>query len=258
MSTMSRQRNQQRKNMSALINDSQTFLGATNRWGRELPIYDDGYGPLWIHRDSGGINGVVRARSWADAYEICENEFLPEADDTIEEIAKEYNFVRDHVKIVRGKDGIERDAIFPDDYPHLNKVEFVRWETRETPCEDCWAENELFQEAFGFRSNGVNSTDKVKHGIFVRDLNGDSLELLTSELLNEVEITLNIKDEEVEEVKTTYFRWHTGRYVNQNGRSVFSTAGFYGADWSRIVPNRIARLVASKVIQMHSHYPGYC
>ena len=36
----------------------------------ELPIYDDGMGPLFIHRDSMGISGVVRAQAGEDAYGI--------------------------------------------------------------------------------------------------------------------------------------------------------------------------------------------
>lgn len=40
--------------------------------GRKI-AYDDGYGPLWISRNSIGINGIVRARTWEDAYGICED-----------------------------------------------------------------------------------------------------------------------------------------------------------------------------------------
>jgi hypothetical protein len=66
---------------SGLIQDSQSLVSVTNQFGRKLPVYDDGYGPLFIHRDSMGISGIVRARTWEDAYGICEDEFFPSAQD---------------------------------------------------------------------------------------------------------------------------------------------------------------------------------
>jgi hypothetical protein len=137
---------------TSLITDSQSLTGAKSRFGHAIPIYDDGYGPLFIHRDSMGISGVVRAQTWEDAYEICEDEFFPEASDTMEEIIKEYG--------------------------------------------EQWMENELFQEVFGFRPNGARVKDTQGHGIYAKDLNGDSLEILTPSLLAELEITLEITSEE--------------------------------------------------------------
>jgi hypothetical protein len=179
-----------------LINDSQSLKSANGRFGHLIKTYDDGYGQLWIHRDSMGISGIVRAKTWEDAYEICEDEFFPEADETVEELRKEYNFHRDHNKIIRTKDGVERLGEISD-YPFAETgCSFVRWETVETPCadENGWVENELFQDAYGFRPNGPNLTDKIKHGIYAKDLNGDRLEALTPELLKELEITLEIED----------------------------------------------------------------
>jgi hypothetical protein len=76
-------------------------------------------------------------------------------------------------------------------------VEFIRWETVETPTddEDAWTENELFQEAYGWRPNGPNATDTQRHGLYAKDLNGDALELLTRDLLERLEITLEITNE---------------------------------------------------------------
>ncbi len=45
------------------ITDSQRLVSATSRFGHPIPVYDDGWGPLWIHRDSMGISGIVRART---------------------------------------------------------------------------------------------------------------------------------------------------------------------------------------------------
>ena len=204
--------------MNPLINDSQRLVSAKGRFGHNIPVYDDGYGPLFIHRDSMGISGIVRARTWEDAYGICEDEFFPEASETIEEIRKEYNFKRESkkvVKCVRGtpidphlgiNERFVEDKDYDDNGGRLPDGMFVRWQTIETPCEDenGWAENELFQEAFGFRPNGPRSgtwqdgapRDPVGHGIYAKDLNGDALDTLTPELLAELEITLEIQDEE--------------------------------------------------------------
>ena len=197
----------------SLINDTQSLVGATSRYGHKIAVYDDGYGPLFIHRDSMGISGIVRAKTWEDAYSICEDEFFPEADETIEEIVKEYGFRREHVKVIHPlKDGeIDRSVIKDSEMSdneaaggNLREGQFVRWETRETLDPDAWPENELFQEAFGFRPNGPRAgkrdngepRDPIGHGIYAKDLNGDWLHLLTPELIKELEITLEIKNEE--------------------------------------------------------------
>lgn len=188
------------KTLSALITDDQTLKSAKGRFGHTIPIYDDGYGPLFIHRDSMGISGIVRAQTWEDAYSICEDEFFPEATETVEELRKEYNFKRHHAKMVQPI--ANRGNVFEaklEDYPlDKNGLEFVRWQLIETLCENKngWTENELFQEAFGFRPNGANSRDILGHGIYAKDLNGDCLDLLTPELLASLEITLEIVDNE--------------------------------------------------------------
>ena len=180
--------------MKPLITDDQNLLGATSRFGWSIKVYDDGYGPLWIHRDSMGISGIVRARTWEDAYSICEDEFFPDCDLTMEEIVKEYGFKREHVKVIRTAEGVERDAEL-DDYPFdKTGCSFVRWETRETPDPEAWSENELFCEAYGFRPNGPNKVGG--NSIYAKDLNGDVLDCLTPELLSTLEITLQIKNQE--------------------------------------------------------------
>lgn len=85
--------------MSELIKDGQRFNGASYGSGYAIQTYDDGFGPLWISRNSIGINGIVRAQTWEDAYSICEDEFFPEADETIEQLQKEYGFKREHIRI---------------------------------------------------------------------------------------------------------------------------------------------------------------
>lgn len=163
---------------TALITDGQSLTGAKTQYGDVIPTYDDGFGDLYILRDSLGIMGIVRAQTWEDAYSIAEDEFFPEADETIEKLQKEYGFRREHKRIVDADGNL------------------IRWDTIETPDPDAWAENELFQEAYGFRPNGPNDTDKRKHGIYARDMNGEYLDKLTPALLADLGITLTIETDE--------------------------------------------------------------
>jgi hypothetical protein len=189
------------KTQSALINDDQSLVGAS-RNGYAIPTYDDGWGELYIHRDSMGISGIVRAKSWEDAYSICEDEFFPDCDLTHEEIVKEYGFKREHVKMIHD-DVLGWREVTESDYSDNGKIpEFtsIRWETRETPDLEAWSENELFCEAYGFRPNGGDATFSRKEGrrnpIYAKDLNGDSLDVLTPSLLAELGITLQIESNE--------------------------------------------------------------
>ena len=190
-----------------LITDDQQLVSAAYENSEyQILTYDDGFGKLYISLNSIGINGICRAQSWEDAYGICEDEFFSEADETIEELVKEYGFKREHHKVVKDSsitvatdhcNAGERFARYPDDYPDGKLVpEFVRWETVETPDPDSWAENELFQEAYGFRPNGPNVTDKQKHGIYAKDLNGDMLDELTPQMVSDIGIKLTITDYE--------------------------------------------------------------
>jgi len=168
-----------------------------------------------------GISGIVRARTWGDAYSICEDEFFPEANDTIDELRKEYNFTHESRKVIRAvgflpdpndpaSKYLNIDEKFDElsDYTDGGKLpegKFLRWETIIEPCEDenGWTENALFNEAYGFRPNGPRSgkwedgspRDPIGHGIYAKDLNGDCLDVLTPKLLEELEIKLIIEDE---------------------------------------------------------------
>jgi hypothetical protein len=202
------------------IQDGQRLVKAS-RHGYGIQVYDDGFGPLWIHRDSMGISGIVRAQTWEDAYSICEDEFFPEADETIDELVKEYGFKREHVKMIHPAIQKETPVTFANghveaftidysvtraatltDYEltggRLLEGQFVEWRTVETPDPDSWMENELFCEAYGFRNNGPNERDKLNHGIYQKDLNGDYLDRLTPEMIAELEIELVIESEDEE------------------------------------------------------------
>jgi hypothetical protein len=158
------------------ITDNQALLGATHGAFR-VPTYDNGYGPLWALHESFGnfssVTAVIRAQSFETAHEIAEQEFLPEASETIEELKEEYGFKREHIKIIKPIDGPERPAT-AEDYPRTQRPapdgrwswDFVRWQTIETPDAEAWRENECFQENYGFRPSGPNHTDKIGHGIY--------------------------------------------------------------------------------------------
>jgi hypothetical protein len=141
----------------SLINDTQRLIGATQR-GHKIPTYDDGYGPLFIHRDSMGISGIVRAKTWEDAYSICEDEFFPAGDEDANAEAQ---------KIEAMPDGEEK--------------------SHEQACWD---------EAYGYRGGGREESDDSLSCIYAKDLNGDSLDLLTQKMIEEWEITLEIEEGE--------------------------------------------------------------
>ena len=177
------------------IQDNQSITKVTDKNGNDIPFYDDGYGPLYVYHDQCGhfsfVAGIVRARSFETAYEIVEDEFLPEADESLEEIIKEYGFRRDHVKIMRSPVGVEFIA---DGSPLDTACVFVRWETVETPDPEAWPENELFQEAFTFRPNGPKTGDVHKHGIASKNLDGVHLREVGDEDAEEFTIEIATED----------------------------------------------------------------
>lgn len=144
------------KSQQITLPDDKRLDSATSRFGSSIPVYDDGFGPLWIHRDSMGISGIVRAQTWEDAYSICEDEFFPSGDgDAAEEMAK----------IEAMPDGEERNH-----------------------AQAC------FDEAFGYRGNGRRESDGSTSYIYAKDLNGDSLDPLTDQLVADLGISLSIAD----------------------------------------------------------------
>lgn len=144
-------------NRPSLITDEQRLVGAKSRFGHAIPVYDDGFGRLFIHRDSMGISGIVRAQTWEDAYSICEDEFFPAGD-------AEANEERNRLEAM--PEGSERDHA----------------------CV-CW------DESYGYRNNTRKEKDGSLSSIYAKDLNGDALDVLTPELLAQLEITLQIENE---------------------------------------------------------------
>ncbi len=177
------------------IQDNQSIVKVTDKNGREIPFYDDGYGPLLVYHDQCGhfsfVAGVIRARSFETAYEIVEDEFLPEADESLEEIIKEYGFRRESLRVVETGNG--EKYLEPGEMPSDGE-RFVRWHTRETPDPEAWSENELFQEAFTFRPSGPKTGDIHKHGIASMNLDGVHLREVRDEDAEEFTIEISTED----------------------------------------------------------------
>lgn len=185
----------------SIITDEQTLVSARTQFGNPIPVYDDGRGTLFIHRDSMGISGIVRALTWEDAYSICEDEFFPAASETHEDFIREYG--------------------------------------------EEYTEDAAWQESYGFRPNGGE--------VYQKDLNGDYLDELTPELLGRLGITLEIETPAEDEPAPRWFAWHESRWMNQNGRAVFTMQGRYGASYSRVSPRHLFRRCTT-----HSHYSPDC
>jgi hypothetical protein len=137
----------------ALINDNQDLVSVVNEFGRKEHIYDDGFGPLWVMRDSMGIMGIIRAQTWEEAYEIAEDELFPEAE-SIKQILHDL-----------------------DDAPSIEAL----------------IDDAVFQENYGFRPNGPNQKDKHNHGIYQKDLNGEALDRLTEKLAERLRLTITVE-----------------------------------------------------------------
>lgn len=137
-----------------LINDEQTLVSAKSRNGHLIPVYDDGYGALYISRDSMGINGIVRAQTWEDAYSICEDEFFPAGDEEANE--------------------------------EMERIESMEDGEEKNHAQACW------DESYGYRGNTRQMPDGSLSSIYAKDLNGDYLDTLTPALLAELGITLEI------------------------------------------------------------------
>lgn len=66
------------------INDEQTLVGAyTNKFGERhaLKTYDGGFGTLWVYGETSRLMGVIRARTWEEAYEIARDEVMTRVDE---------------------------------------------------------------------------------------------------------------------------------------------------------------------------------
>jgi hypothetical protein len=47
-----------------------------SQFGRPIRWWDDGFGPMWVYRETMGVLGVVRAQTWHDAFECVQDEIM--------------------------------------------------------------------------------------------------------------------------------------------------------------------------------------
>lgn len=184
------------KQHSELINDEQSLVSAQFQHGTPIQTYDDGWGPLFILRDSMGILGIIRAQSWEDAYSIAEDEMFPDADMSWEEMEKgystEYKSGRELWMHENGNNWEAWKAL-----SDAEKEAVFRAPGKDVPFTGELSEHPCWQEAYGFRPNGARSgsTSPMSH-IYSKDLNGESLDLLTPAMLSDLGIVLNIETNE--------------------------------------------------------------
>ena len=169
--------------MTELITDEQELLGARTRFDNPIKTYDDGFGPLWVYRESLGVVGVVRAQNWESADSIVGDEILtPIPEDDMIEAYGFYVIPEEplNLAVSRWWDAMKGDG------EHL-----ARFKTEQEAMEHCARQIVLDQpdlvDGYKFQDNATGS------GIVLEDVNGSSLDLLTPELLHELQITLQIE-----------------------------------------------------------------
>ena len=144
-------------------------------WERAVRYYDDGYGPLWVFSNTGGVVGIVRAQTDGDAYNIVVDEFLPVvAADEVHEAYGCYDKLRD-VLVERGHEDDRHLRTFCSEYAPV-LMSFDGWGDSMEPI-----------EGYSYQSNSTGS------GIVSHDLNGELLEPLTPALAVRLELMITVK-----------------------------------------------------------------
>lgn len=149
-----------------LITDNHTLVGAKDKSGYNLQIYDDGYGPLWVAGYQFGPQFIIRAQDFYTAYEIFEDEFADEA--TEEDVLRDYwfDFLEENKPLDLG-----------GEEPTYGKLRDKFWE---------WVHNDAcFQENYGYRPSG---------GLYVKD-HYFWIRELDARLLQDHEIQLELEEE---------------------------------------------------------------
>lgn len=121
--------------------------------GYAIKYYDDGDGGLWVYRDTSGVVGIVRAKTWEDAYECVLDEIL---------------------------NPIPQDEVYQA-YGYDSAAEFEAVAAAGDPWDRPLA------EGYHHQPNAGDGT-----GIVSTDLNGESLEPLTHRVLDQLQITVRL------------------------------------------------------------------
>ncbi len=177
-----------------MINDEQTLIGARqmhpwNEYGTPITIYDDGFGPLWLYREAGGLQGIVRAQSWEAAYEICQDEIMTRVPQ--EEVIEAYGFYVLPSKMLENlsyEAGPLAHVAMRDCGERL--AEFNTRDEAEKYCLDTIQREECeLVEGYEYQPNATGT------GIVSFDLNGQDLVQLTPELAERLEIRIQISED---------------------------------------------------------------
>jgi hypothetical protein len=66
--------------MGQIQDNGKSLVSVTSQFGNPIRFCDDGFGPLWVYRESLGIVGIVRAQKWEDALECVLDDIMDDAD----------------------------------------------------------------------------------------------------------------------------------------------------------------------------------
>ena len=90
-------------NTTTLITDDQSLKSVKSEFGRDIRFWDEGFGPLWVYRESLGVVGVVRATNWEDAWACVVDEIMDDADPSDDcNYARDYNEDADEGELAEG------------------------------------------------------------------------------------------------------------------------------------------------------------
>ena len=170
-----------------MITDDQSLVAARTRWGSSLPVYDDGFGRLYVYMNEYGAVRVIRAQSFEDAYGIAIDEMttipqgeVPEAYGQWDAFA-EWICERTGTAREGGSPGWKHVVDFVGEYlPVWFRIKVEEWsESGDWPGLD---------EDYQHQSNSTG-TGIVCTGHYER------LEELTPELMERLEIDLVIEEQ---------------------------------------------------------------
>lgn len=171
-----------------MITDDQTLVGAKTRSGSDIPVYDDGYGKLFVYCCEFGPMRVIRAQSWEDAYEIAIDEAKTITPDEVPEAYGQWDAFAEWIC---ERTGTEREGGSPG-WCHVCKFvnEYLpvwfRIKSEEWREDGTWPD---LQEGYEYQSNS-SGTGIVNTGHY------EQLFELTPENMEHFEIEVILEDNE--------------------------------------------------------------
>lgn len=196
-----------------MITDEQELVSVTNQWGREQKIYDDGFGPLWVYRESLGVMGIVRAQSYESAWDCVLDEILaPVPSDEITESPDDFyvcerdyhcgapkNYSEGKCLCSLAEHSEFRECWRCRQQPHRARIE-GDWDHEYLGCTERKAlANEVYlglAEGYEYQPNSGGTS-----GIVGTDLNGNALDVLTKDLAEHLELTVVVRCSDCEKVE---------------------------------------------------------